>query len=135
MEGSEIAHDIITIGSGLGGLLSSVLLAKEGRKVLLLEQHRIPGGYCTSYRRKGFIFNIPSIMTSISGGELRAVLGGLGFFDEIEWVEIDNFAKYIYPGFELVMPANDLEGCRENLKTAFPSDKAAIDNIFSEVIN
>jgi len=32
----------MTIGSGLGGLLSTALLAKEGKKVLLLEQHRIP---------------------------------------------------------------------------------------------
>jgi len=117
----------------LGGLLSSVLLAKEGKKVLLLEQHRIPGGYCTSYRRKGFTFNVPSVLTSISGGEIHTALDSLGFFDEVELVKIEDFAKFIYPDFELVMPANDLEGCRENLKAAFPSEKTAIERIFSEM--
>ena len=109
------------------------MLAKEGKKVLLLEQHRIPGGYCTSYRRGRFTFNVPSVLTSISGGEINSALGSLGFFDEIELVKIDNFAKFIYPDFELVMPANDLEGCRENLMAAFPSEKTAIDKIFSEM--
>lgn len=127
-------YNIVTIGSGLGGLVSSALLAKRGKKVLLLEQHSIPGGYCTSYERKGFIFNIPSVMNDVKEGELYSMLNSLGFYDEIEWVEIENFAKYIYPDFEVVMPANDLRGCRENLKLAFPSEKSAIDNIFSKIV-
>lgn len=128
-----MAHDIITIGSGLGGLLSSVLLAKEGKKVLLLEQHRSPGGYCTSFERKGFIFSIPNILTNTTDEKLNTVLDSLGFFDEIEWLEIDKFAKYIYPDFEIIMPSNDLEGCRENLNAAFPSEKPAVDKVFSDI--
>ncbi len=117
----------------MGGLLSSVLLAKEGKKVLLLEQHRIPGGYCTSYKRKGFIFNVPSVMNNIVDGELYETLKNLGLFDEIEWVELENFAKYVYPDVEIVMPANDLEGCQENFNRAFPSEKAAINRAFSDM--
>lgn len=128
-----MAYDIITIGSGLGGLLSSTLMAREGKKVLLLEQHSIPGGYCTSYKRNGFIFNIPSVFTNIMDGELYSTLNSLGLFDELEWVDVDNFAKYIYPDCEIVMPANDLDGCRENIKTAFPSDKSTVDKVFSEI--
>jgi len=37
-------NDIIVIGAGLGGLVSGAKLAKEGKKVLLIEQHTIPGG-------------------------------------------------------------------------------------------
>lgn len=117
----------------MGGLVSSALLAKEGKNVLLLEQHRIPGGYCTSYKRKGFIFNVPSVMSNIAEGESYSMLRSLGLFDEVEWIEIENFAKYIYPECEIVMPANNLEGCQENLMIAFPSEKKAIEKVFSEI--
>ena len=117
----------------MGGLLSSTLLAKEGKKVLLLEQHRIPGGYCTSYRRDGFIFNIPSVLSGVLEGEVYSVLSNLGLFNAIEWVKLENFARFIYPDLEIVLPANDLEGCRKNFGTAFPSEKKAIDKVFSDI--
>jgi len=32
-------YDVIIIGAGLGGLAAGAKLAKEGKKVLILEQH------------------------------------------------------------------------------------------------
>lgn len=128
-----MGYDVVTIGSGLGGLLSSVLLAKKGKKVLLLEQHNIPGGYCTSFKRNGFTFNIPSLFTNIREGELHSNLSGLGLFDSLDWLEIENFGKYIYPDLEIVLPANNADACRENFRSAFPSEKQAIDRVFSDM--
>lgn len=34
-------YDVIVIGGGLGGLSAGAKLAKEGKKVLLLEQHSV----------------------------------------------------------------------------------------------
>lgn len=45
--------NIVIIGGGLGGLTSGALLAKEGYKVTLLEQHSIVGGCATTFKRKG----------------------------------------------------------------------------------
>jgi all-trans-retinol 13,14-reductase len=53
----ENEYDVIIIGSGMGGLTCGALLSKRGYKVLVLEQHNQVGGYYTSFRRKGFIFN------------------------------------------------------------------------------
>ncbi len=72
-------------------------------------------------------------MSNIMSGELNEILAGLGIFDDIEWVEVENFAKYVYPGLEIVMPADSLEGCRENFRRAFPSGGKAIDRIFSDI--
>ena len=120
-------RDIIIIGGGLGGLVSGYRLAQEGRDVLLLEQHRIPGGYCTSFKRKGFTFDVPSVLSDLS------VLEELGLADQIEWVEVEKFAKYVYPGVEVVIPGNDLAACCDNVKAAFPNETEAIDRIFGQI--
>ena len=45
------------IGSGIGGLSTAVLLAKAGKKVLVLEQHDQAGGCCHTFIDKGFEFD------------------------------------------------------------------------------
>ena len=50
--------DAVIIGSGLGGLSCAAGFARQGFKALVLEQHGIPGGYATTFRRPGgFVFD------------------------------------------------------------------------------
>jgi hypothetical protein len=49
--------DTIIIGSGMGGLSVGVLLARAGKKVLVLEQHDQAGGCCHTFHDKGFEFD------------------------------------------------------------------------------
>jgi prolycopene isomerase len=51
------AYDAVIIGAGISGLVCGNYLAQAGMKVLLAEQHHQPGGYCTSFVRKGIIFD------------------------------------------------------------------------------
>ncbi len=52
MAGSE--YDVVVIGSGVGGLTSAALLAKQGMRVLVLEQSDRIGGCCSNYDHEGF---------------------------------------------------------------------------------
>ncbi|KAG0715457.1 putative all-trans-retinol 13,14-reductase [Chionoecetes opilio] len=50
--------DAIVIGSGIGGLSSAAILAKAGKKVLVLEQHDQAGGCCHTFIEKGYEFDV-----------------------------------------------------------------------------
>jgi acyl-CoA thioesterase FadM len=49
--GKNDKYDVIIVGSGIGGLTAGALLTKRGRRVLVVEQHDKPGGFCTSWER------------------------------------------------------------------------------------
>ena len=53
--------DAIIVGSGIGGLSAGVILAKAGKKVLILEQHDRIGGCCHTFIEKGFEFDVGKI--------------------------------------------------------------------------
>ncbi len=50
-------YDVVVIGSGLAGLTAAALIAKRGLSVLVVEHHYLPGGMCTTLRRRGFSFD------------------------------------------------------------------------------
>ncbi len=59
LAGAKDYYDVIVIGSGLGGMTTANVLARQGRSVLLLEQHYKLGGMATWFKRPGgHIFDI-----------------------------------------------------------------------------
>ncbi|HOS78330.1 MAG TPA: NAD(P)-binding protein, partial [Syntrophales bacterium] len=51
-------YDVIVIGAGCGGLSVGALLAKQGRKVLVLEQSDRIGGCCSTFQKEGYTFDL-----------------------------------------------------------------------------
>ena len=52
--------EVVVVGAGLGGLGAALELARHDVKVLVLEQHNLPGGFATSFVRGRFEFE-PSL--------------------------------------------------------------------------
>ena len=50
------SYDVVVIGAGNGGLAAAAQLAMKGAKILLLEQHNLPGGFASSFVRGRFEF-------------------------------------------------------------------------------
>ena len=44
--------DYIIIGSGMGGMTTAAMLSHFGKKVLVLEQHYVPGGFTHTFEEK-----------------------------------------------------------------------------------
>lgn len=51
-------YDAIIIGTGIGSLTAGAFLAKEGKKVLLLERHYTAGGFTHVFKRKGYEWDV-----------------------------------------------------------------------------
>lgn len=121
--------DVIVVGAGIGGLTCATLLAKRKYKVLVLEQHYVVGGYCSSFERKGFIFNTG--VESVSGlwekGPVTYLLRELGLDKEKFFVR--NSERYIYKG-EVIDVPDDYWEYAEYLARKFPEEKDSIHTFF-----
>jgi len=51
-------YDAIIIGSGMGGMTTAALLAKQSQKVLVLERHYTAGGFTHIFKRKGYEWDV-----------------------------------------------------------------------------
>ena len=83
--------DAIVIGSGAGGLTAALALARAGRRVLVLEQHYVPGGFCHSFTLGGHRFSpgVHYVGELGPGGRLRAIYEGLGVAGDVSFAELD----------------------------------------------
>ena len=128
-------YDAVVIGAGLGGLSAAAAFARQGFKVVVLEQHSVPGGYASAFTRPGgFTFDVS--LHSTSAGFRNGVANLIQGFPEIEDVI---FAPHrplyraVYPDYDLRVPDRDLAGYIKLLKMHFSADAAAIDGIFADM--
>ena len=131
-------YDVIVIGAGNGGLTAAADLARRGVKVLLLEQHNVPGGCATSFVRGRFEFEVALHQLSGLGtpekpGPLRGLMHRLGVLGKVDFVEEDTLYRTLIPGtFSVTLKANKVE-LVATLKDKFPDEGSAIEKFFDLV--
>lgn len=86
--------DAVVVGAGNGGLASAARMAKSGMKVLLVEQHNVPGGFASSFVRGRFEFEpalheLGAIGTKENQGIVYKLFDDLGANDLIDWCIIN----------------------------------------------
>ena len=126
--------DAIVIGSGVGGLVCANLLAEGGMKVLLIERHFMLGGFCSTFRRSGFIFDAATHFYPLLGNPTTLtgkILHDLGI--TTEWVKMDPVDRFHLPDRSTFAVPADFARYLEQLKTWFPEESAAIDRYFAEL--
>ena len=129
------AYDAVIIGAGMSGLVCGCYLAKAGMKVLIAEQHSKPGGYCTSFKRKGFTFDAAA--HSIGGykyGYVGKVFKDLEIGKKIKFFKINPSDTIITPDYKLSFWA-DTDMTIKEFQRAFPEERERIDRFFSFLAN
>ena len=129
-----IRADAVVIGAGLGGLSAAGHLAAEGRRVVVLEHHLVPGGYAHEFKRRGFRFEVA--LHALDGvgprGWAHPMLRDLGVLDRVDFQRLDPFYTARFPDHEITAWAEMPEYLKE-LKANFPNEAAGIDDLFAAI--
>jgi len=127
--------DAIVIGSGVGGLSVASILSRAGKKVLLLEQHYILGGYTHLFRRRGYAWDVG--LHYVGGVHIKGTTLNKAFRyisnEQLEWAPLDD----IYDRAVFGETVYEFPRGKANLKAKFkeyfpaPEDQVSIDKYFA----
>ena len=128
--------DTIIIGSGAGGLSAAICLARAGQKVLVLEQHYVPGGWCHSFYLNGYRFTpgVHYIGLLDKGESTNDLYSGLGIANDLAFYKMNSKAyEHCWIGDERVhLPAN-FEELKTTLSERFPHEEKNIHKYLNTV--
>jgi all-trans-retinol 13,14-reductase len=133
-------YHVIVIGAGIAGLSAAALLARQGRKVLVVEAHNKPGGFCSCWTREierngqHLRFCFDAGVQDFSGlgprGPLHQLLTRLDATDRIAWQRVRHL--YVKDGLRLEVPDDPAALVRE-LAALFPDEGQSIAAFFAEM--
>ena len=124
-------HDVVILGSGLGGLACGTILAKEGYKVCILEKNKQIGGNLQTYVRDRVIFDsgVHYVGGLDKGQNLYQLLKYLGIMDKLKLKKMDEdvFDAIVFEGDPAVYKcAQGYENFIRSLAEHFPDEEEVI---------
>ena len=128
--------DIIIIGSGLGGLEVALMMAKEGRKVLVLERQHQAGGCMQSYRRGRLNFDtgLHYVGGLEEGGQLYDAFESLGLMT-LPWMQMDaDCFEEIHIGGRTFRWPQGKKRFINAMKNYFPDEEKGLD-LYGELLD
>ncbi len=121
----------------MGGLTTSALLAAQGRRVLVVEAHDVPGGYAHTFTVGAYRFcaQVHYVFGCGEGEPVHELLRRTGLEDRVRFKRLDpeGFDHVVACGTRYRIP-NGLEKFRDRLVRMFPNDASPIHRYFDVVI-
>src|SRR5690554_1606547 len=132
-------YDVVIVGSGLGGLVSAIILAKEGYKVCVLEKNQQFGGNLQTFSRDKVIFDtgVHYIGGLSEGQNLNRYFKYLEILDDISLKKMDEDAYDIITFDDDAKEYSHAQGYEDFSKSLieqFPDEEEAI-NTYCQTID
>ncbi len=129
-------YDVVIIGAGIGGLVCGCYLAKAGIKTLIVEKNTKVGGYCTSFIKKGLVFDtcVHSLGSCRPEANINKVLLELEIESKLSLRIFDPSDVIITPKGKVVF-WHDLNKTIKSFEKIFPEQKKKIEKFFNDVVN
>jgi prolycopene isomerase len=135
-------YDVIVIGSALAGMSAAMKLATEGKDVLVLERHNLPGGIATSFVRDGIEIEATlHEMMSIGSDEkplkplfIRKYLDDMKV--AINWLRVPEAYQFVSPedGIDIELHAGRRDDgtwiCADEIEAQYPGSKDDVNALF-----
>lgn len=120
---------IIIIGAGIAGLSAGCYAQMNGYDTLILEMADRPGGVCTSWKRKGYIFDycIHNLAGTGNSSGVRQVWDELGALNNSGIINHELFVRVEGPAGEKLNLYSDLSRLEKHLKEISPGDAKLIE--------
>jgi len=127
-------HSII-IGSGMSGMALAAILAKEGKKCLLLERHYTPGGFTHVFKRRNYEWDVGIHYIGDVHRPQSVLRQMFDYVSEsrLQWEEMDANYDRIFFGKEAYNLVAGKEAFINTLVTYFPEEKQAIEQYYQTV--
>lgn len=130
--------DFVIVGSGIGGLVSGIILAKEGYSVCILEKNHHAGGNLQAFERDGFKFStgLHYIGSMEEGQTLHRFFNYLGILPDLKLKQLDKegYDRIVFGNEEAAYQlAQGWGHFKDSMKSQFPGEGAAIDGYVATV--
>jgi len=128
--------DTIIIGSGVGGLSTAICLARAGQKVLVLEQHYVPGGWSHSFTLNGQRFSpgVHYVGLLDEGQSTNELYRGLGIANDMVFFRMNkNAYEHCLINNKTINLPSGIENLKNALSLRFPKEEKNISDYLSLV--
>ena len=128
-------YDAVIIGSGLGSMTCGAIMAKAGKKVLLLEKHYVAGGFTHVFKRKEYEWDVGIHYVGDVHEEFTfmSILFDYISDHQLKWQEMDEVYDRIVLGENVYDFKAGKENLLEMLYERFPGEESAIDEYIKAV--
>jgi phytoene dehydrogenase-like protein len=126
-------YDCAIVGMGIGGLTLGALLAQAGKKVIIFEQHYVPGGYGHTFRQGRFSFcaELHYVWDCGVGERVYQMLQKLGLEQQVTFhrLDPDGFDRIVAPGVDYTI-GSGFQREWKRLSAMFPTHAGELQQYF-----
>jgi phytoene dehydrogenase-like protein len=124
-----LSKSIIIIGAGVAGLSAGCYGQMNGYDTKIFEMHTLPGGVCTTWKRKGYKIDgcIHWLTGTKPGTDFYQIWEELGVLPKSTIIEHDEYARIEGKDGKVFIVYSDIDRLEQHMKELAPEDEKLIE--------